>query len=135
MKGMNKTMNLPAIQRIMTEFERESEIMDMKEEMMSDAIDDVMEDEADEEESETIVQQVLDEIGINLDQSVRKGAAGGAICALSTFRGRLFDFLAATPSGIKGGIVASEPSKTAIAADISTDDASLQARLDNLRKE
>ncbi len=32
------------------EFEKQSEIMDMKEEMMSDAIDDAMGDEDDEEE-------------------------------------------------------------------------------------
>lgn len=34
----------------MMEFEKQSEIMDMKEEMMSDAIDDAMGDEDDEEE-------------------------------------------------------------------------------------
>ena len=43
-------MKLPQIQKIMMEFERESEIMDMKEEMMNDAIDDVMEGDEDEEE-------------------------------------------------------------------------------------
>lgn len=71
MKSMNAQVNLPAIQKIMMDFERESEVMDMKEEMMSDAIDDVMDEEGeDEEESEQIVQQVFDEIGINLDQQV-----------------------------------------------------------------
>lgn len=34
----------------MMEFERQAEIMDMKEEMMNDAIDDAMGDEEDEEE-------------------------------------------------------------------------------------
>lgn len=34
----------------MQEFEKQSEIMDMKEEIMNDAIDDAMEDEGDEEE-------------------------------------------------------------------------------------
>lgn len=34
----------------MMEFERQAEIMDMKEEMMNDAIDDAMGDEDDEEE-------------------------------------------------------------------------------------
>ena len=67
---MNKQINLPGIQKIMMDFERESEMMDMKEEMMNDAIDDVMEEEDDEAESDQIVNQVLDEIGINLDQSV-----------------------------------------------------------------
>ena len=44
-------LKLPQIQKIMMEFEKQSEIMDMKEEMMSDAIDDAMGDEDDEEET------------------------------------------------------------------------------------
>lgn len=43
-------LKLPQIQKIMMEFERQAEIMDMKEEMMNDAIDDAMGDEDDEEE-------------------------------------------------------------------------------------
>lgn len=71
MKSMNGKLNLPGIQKVMMEFERESEIMDMKEEMMNDVIDDVMDDEMnEEEETDLIVSQVLDEIGISLDQSV-----------------------------------------------------------------
>lgn len=70
MKRMNAKMNLPQIQKIMMDFERESEMMDMKEEMMGDAIDDAMEEEGDEEESDQIVQQVLDEIGIDVSQSL-----------------------------------------------------------------
>lgn len=69
---MNHQMNLPAMQKIMMEFEKESEMMDMKEEIMNDVIDDTMAEEDDEEETETIVNQVLDEIGITLDQSVNK---------------------------------------------------------------
>ncbi|CAB1312042.1 unnamed protein product [Coregonus sp. 'balchen'] len=42
MATMNRQMKLPQIQKIMMEFERQSEIMDMKEEMMNDAIDDAM---------------------------------------------------------------------------------------------
>ncbi len=45
-----RQLKLPQIQKIMQEFEKQSEIMDMKEEMMSDAIDDAMGDEGDEEE-------------------------------------------------------------------------------------
>ena len=47
-------LKLPQIQAIMREFEKQSEIMDMKEEMMSDAIDDAMGDEEDEEERSNI---------------------------------------------------------------------------------
>jgi division protein CdvB (Snf7/Vps24/ESCRT-III family) len=67
--SMNRSMNLPALQRIAMEFEKENDIMDQRQEMMEDAIDDSM--EADEEESEEIVNQVLDEIGIDLNQKVR----------------------------------------------------------------
>merc|ERR1719430_783271 len=42
MMNMNRQMKLPEIQKIMQEFEKQSEIMDMKEEMMSDVIDDAL---------------------------------------------------------------------------------------------
>lgn len=66
--SMNRSMNLPSLQRIAMEFEKENDIMDQRQEMMDDAIDDTM--EADEEESEEIVNQVFDEIGIDLNQAV-----------------------------------------------------------------
>lgn len=69
---MNRGLNLPQIQRIMNEFEKESATMDMKEEMMSDAVDDVMDEglEDEEEESDLVLKQVLDEIGVDLSQQV-----------------------------------------------------------------
>jgi charged multivesicular body protein 2A len=51
------------------EFEKENDIMDQRQEMMDDAIDDATGME-DEEESEDVVNQVLDEIGIDLGQAV-----------------------------------------------------------------
>ena len=50
MATMNKKMNLPEIQKIMMEFEKQSEMMDMKEEMMDDAIDSALGDDDDEVE-------------------------------------------------------------------------------------
>ena len=67
--SMNRSMNLPALQRIAMEFEKENDIMDQRQEMMDDAIDDVTGLE-DEEESEDVVKEVLDEIGIDLGQAV-----------------------------------------------------------------
>ncbi|KAI9102809.1 chromatin modifying protein 2a [Phlyctochytrium arcticum] len=109
MRSMNKQVNLPAIQKIMMDFEKESETMDMKEEMMNDAIDDVMEEEDDEDESDQIVAQVLDEIGINMDQTMPE----------------------ASKARVGGPAAAKESQQEAMLAD----DAALQARLDNLRKE
>ena len=57
----------------MMDFERESDMMDMKQDMISDTIDDAMEADDEEEESEAIINQVLDEIGINLNQQVSNG--------------------------------------------------------------
>lgn len=67
--SMNRQMNLPALQRIAMEFERENDIMDQRQEMMDDAIDESTGIE-DEEEGEEVVNQVLDEIGVDLNQQV-----------------------------------------------------------------
>ncbi|KAJ1674392.1 ESCRT-III subunit protein did4, partial [Spiromyces aspiralis] len=108
MRSMNGTLNLDSLQRVLMEFEKQSEMMNMKDELVSDTIDEAMEDAIDdeEEESEQIVQQVLDEIGIELKQS-----------------------LGDVPQGIKS---TAEVEETAEDAD---EVAALQARLDNLRRE
>ncbi|CAG8500353.1 5432_t:CDS:2 [Paraglomus brasilianum] len=109
MKSMNRQMNLPQIQRIMMDFEKESEIMDMKEDMMNDVIDDVMDEEEDEEESDEIVNQVLDEIGISLNQA-----------------------LVDAPTSIEKIGASERVTETEIEAN---NDMALQARLDKLRRE
>ncbi len=43
---MSRTLNIPKMQSIMNDFEKENMAMEMKGEMMSDAIDDVMDEEA-----------------------------------------------------------------------------------------
>jgi charged multivesicular body protein 2A len=67
--SMNKSMNLPQLQRIAMEFERENDIMEQRQEMMDDAVDDAM-DVGVEEEGDEVVEQVLEEIGIDLNQAV-----------------------------------------------------------------
>lgn len=58
----------------MNDFERESSTMDMKEEMMSDAVDDAMEGEdegeGEEMEGDKILQEVLEEIGMGMNDAV-----------------------------------------------------------------
>jgi len=84
MMVMNSQMNLPAMQRIMMEFEKQSERMDMKEEMMSDTLDDVFEEEGEEEETDNIVNQVLDEIGINLSSQLADAPTNATSVATPT---------------------------------------------------
>lgn len=111
--SMNKQMNLPQIQRIMQEFEKQSDIMDMKEEMMNDVIDDVIGDEEDEEESDQVVAQVLDELGVQLNQKL-----SDIPTANST--------LSSTKTNTKQPVAAEGGNDDA--------DADLQARLENLRR-
>jgi charged multivesicular body protein 2A len=68
--SMNRQMNLPALQRIAMEFERENDVMDQRQEMMDDAIDEATGMEGEEEEGEDILKEVLDEIGVDLNQAV-----------------------------------------------------------------
>lgn len=70
MQNMNRQMNMPQIQKILMDFEKQSEIMDMKEEMINDVMDDAMEDEGDEEETDAVVSQVLDELGLQLNDQL-----------------------------------------------------------------
>eukprot|EP00916_Digyalum_oweni_P004664 GHVL01008210.1.p1 GENE.GHVL01008210.1~~GHVL01008210.1.p1 ORF type:complete len:272 (-),score=68.32 GHVL01008210.1:271-1008(-) len=64
---MNDQVKLPALQEIMKEYMRESEKMNLTEEVMNDAIEDTMTGAQDLEEEERIVSQVLDEIGVDID--------------------------------------------------------------------
>lgn len=119
MQNMNRQLNLPQIQRILQEFEKQSEIMDMKEDMMNDAIDDAMEDEGDEEESDAVVAQVLDELGLQLNDQL--SGLPQASASLSVAAGKV-----PVAAGAGGG---------GATPTISDADADLQARLDNLRRE
>ncbi|ORY13168.1 charged multivesicular body protein-like protein 2a [Clohesyomyces aquaticus] len=108
--SMNRQMNLPALQRIAMEFEKENDIMDQRQEMMDDAIDDVTGLE-DEEEGEEVVNQVLDEIGIDLGQA-----------------------LGETPTGLQKTGVQEGRVAQAVGGGADPGDDDLQARLDSLRR-
>ncbi|KAI3384174.1 hypothetical protein SNEBB_008208 [Seison nebaliae] len=108
MGRMNKQMNLPEIQKIMMEFEKQSEMMDMKEEMMDDAIDDALGDDDDEEETDQLVNKVLDELGIQMSEQM----AG------------------LQPPNETVGV----PGKATEKPSMNTADADLEARLENLRR-
>ena len=70
MSSMNKQLNLPSLNNIMREFERENEKMENTTEVMGDAIDDAMAADGEEEESEELVAQVLDELGVGMDAAL-----------------------------------------------------------------
>lgn len=128
--SMNRQMNLPALQRIAMEFERENDVMDQRQEMMDDAIDEATGMEGEEEEGEDIVKEVLDEIGVDLNQSV-----GFPRAAIGEFQ-LTYSKLGETPADIQKAPV----NETRVAQAIggggggNTSDDDLQARLDSLRR-
>lgn len=137
MMSMNRQLNLPQIQKILQEFERQSEIMDMKEEMINDHMDDAMEDEGDEEETDAVVSQVLDELGLQLnDQLSGLPQAGGSLSVSGMKQPQAAAMGAGGGGGGGGGaagvIGAGGSGGTTPVTDA---DADLQARLDNLRRE
>merc|ERR1719411_2602883 len=117
MGSMNKQMKLPEIQKIMQEFEKQSEIMDMKEEMMSDVIDDALGDEDDEEESDAIVTQVLDELGLQMTDQITGLPVAGSTIGVPKDKAKT----PAVAAAAGGGEAAA--------------DADLEERLNNLRRE
>uniref|UniRef100_A0A7S4L6K3 Uncharacterized protein n=2 Tax=Guillardia theta TaxID=55529 RepID=A0A7S4L6K3_GUITH len=78
MKGMNAKVNPIAMQRILFEFEKQSEIMDSKQEMMDDAIDDAFEADDEEAQVDEVIGQVLSEIGIDLGDQMHHAAPTAA---------------------------------------------------------
>ncbi|XP_055377998.1 charged multivesicular body protein 2a [Condylostylus longicornis] len=135
MQNMNRQLNLPQIQKILHEFEKQSEIMDMKEEMINEVIDDAMEDEGDEEETDAVVTQVLDELGLQLgDQLSGLPSASGSLAATGSKTPQAAA-LAAGGGAVAGGSGNGNGGSGGNTSPMSDADADLQARLDRLRKE
>jgi len=63
MYKMNKAVDVPAITKMMAEFEKENAKTEIMQEIMGDTLDDALADESTEEAEEQVVNQVLDEIG------------------------------------------------------------------------
>lgn len=66
MSNMNKIMKPEAISANVRNFQQANMKMEMTDEMINDTLDDMLNESGDEEESNAIVNQVLDEIGIEI---------------------------------------------------------------------
>ena len=128
--SMNRQMNLPALQRIAMDFERENEVMDERQEMMDDAIDEATGMEGEEEEGEDIVKEVLDEIGVDLGQAVGSPHQPNRHEQWTDRSKQLGE----TPSDIQKETAGPAPVAQAIGGGGNADDDDLQARLDSLRR-
>ncbi len=82
MEKVNQTMDVHAIQQILKEFAKNSEKMEMQQEMMADAVDGAMDNVDDVEAADKVYGQICEEIGIELseehDVSKTKVSTGAA---------------------------------------------------------
>lgn len=65
MTALSKQLDLPGLTQILQEFQQETEKLGITQEVMGDTIDEVMGEVGDIEQEEMVVNQVLDEIGID----------------------------------------------------------------------
>merc|ERR1712098_297391 len=77
MGDMNKMMKPEQVAKNMRDFEIANTKMGMTEEIMNDALDDMLTESGDEEEEDAIVNQVLDEIGIEVSGKLSEAPAAG----------------------------------------------------------
>ncbi|ORX36459.1 Snf7-domain-containing protein [Kockovaella imperatae] len=135
MAQMNRGLNLPQIQRIMNEFEKESSTMDMKEEIMSEAVDDAMEGEEEGEgedvESDKILKEVFDEIGMNMNDALTSAPTANPLSNEPVANTRI-----AVAEGLTSSPVASQSgASNGGGGPMSSEEADLQRRLDALRRD
>ena len=65
MSALSKQLNIPSLTAILQEFQSENEKLGITQEVMGDTIDEVLGEAGDIEQEEMVVNQVLDEIGID----------------------------------------------------------------------
>lgn len=77
MQAVNKKMDPQKTLKTMQDFQKENMKMGMTEDMINDTLDEIFDESGDEEESQDIVNQVLDEIGIEISGKMVKAPAAG----------------------------------------------------------
>ncbi|KAK8736951.1 hypothetical protein OTU49_004741 [Cherax quadricarinatus] len=89
MVSMNQIMKPEEVAKNMRDFEQASAKLNMGEEIMNDTLDDILNESGDEEESDAIVNQVLDEIGIEIGAKVAGAPAAVSGTLGATSRGHV----------------------------------------------
>ncbi len=76
MTSLSKQLNLPSLTAILQEFQAETEKLGITQEVMGDTIDEVMGEVGDLDQEEMVVNQVLDEIGIDANSLLADAPKG-----------------------------------------------------------
>jgi len=61
---LNRQCNLPQLQHLLMQLEKETDVMNMKQELINDATDSMLEGDGDEEEEKRIFNEVMEEVGV-----------------------------------------------------------------------
>ncbi|XP_063901614.1 uncharacterized protein LOC135121232 [Zophobas morio] len=69
MAGANKSMNIHHVQKTMANYQKESELAGIRNELIEDTMNSLTEDN--EEEEENVVNAILDEIGIDISSGLK----------------------------------------------------------------
>ncbi len=123
MKDMNSQLNVPRLNNIMQDFERQNGRMENTTDTLSDTIDNTMIADGEEEESEELVSQVLDELGCNIDVQLvdaPNSRDGVQVPKVAAPQAETFEYV------LEGADSTTDAHGTSIDDD-------LQTRLDNLR--
>lgn len=94
MSKANKAIDAKEMSKIMADFTRQNEVMEVRQEMMDDLLTDVFDGEGVEEEADEVTGQVLAELGIELDaQMVGLSAPSGKVSTGETAQEEEEDFV------------------------------------------
>ncbi|RHY64533.1 hypothetical protein DYB34_006397 [Aphanomyces astaci] len=91
MAATNKQMDMNRFQQVIMDFEKQSEMMGMREEMLDDTLIDAFDDEEVEAEGDAVVDQVLTEIGLDLASLMADAPTRQANAAATRFDNLLPD--------------------------------------------
>jgi charged multivesicular body protein 2A len=73
---MNKQVSLPGLQKIMADFMKENERAEITQEAIGDTLDDAFEEEGTAADEDRVVNQVLDELGIERAEALESAPTG-----------------------------------------------------------
>lgn len=77
--SVNKKMDIPGLNKLMQEFMRENEKADFTQEALGDAIDDALEEPGSAAAEDNIVNQVLDELGVERSEALNEAPTGAPV--------------------------------------------------------
>lgn len=139
MFAVNRSLRLPALQKIVVTFQQESGLMDTNQEMMGDAVDGALSSTDDDAETDAFVSSVLDEIGIDLKQQMvdapKRAIAPGANNGVRVAAKKPVAVTGAAAAAAAAATAAPPPPPPPDDSNLTAADLDLEARLNQLKRD